>query len=125
MSRLPQWDAGENTSHHFADGMYCRVLFQPAGILVVGKMHKKTHFYVVCSGTIAVANGDDPAKEITGPAVIISEPGTKRAIFAVTDTTYLTVHRTDKTDLDEIEEEVIIPDETALFDARNKLKVIS
>ena len=33
----------------------------------------------------------------------------------------MTVHKTDKTDLDEIEAELIEPDEIALFDATNKL----
>jgi hypothetical protein len=34
----------------------------------------------------------------------------------------LTVHRTDETDLDEIEAELIEPDDTALFDSTNKMK---
>ena len=54
--------------------------------------------------------------------VIESKPGTKRVTMAVVDSIGMTVHKTDKTDLDEIEAELIEPDETALFDARNQLK---
>lgn len=122
MSKMPQWDAGANTSHYFADQMYCRVLFRPAGTLIIGKRHKKSHFYIVCSGTVLVSDGDSPAKEMIGPCVIVSFPGTKRAVKAITDATCLTVHRTKKRNLDRIEAQLIEPDNKALFDARNKLK---
>jgi hypothetical protein len=56
--------------------------------------------------------------------VIESKPGTKRVTLAVTDAIGITIHRTDKTDLDEIEAELIEPDDTALFDSSNKLKQI-
>jgi hypothetical protein len=54
--------------------------------------------------------------------VVESKPGTKRVTMAVTDSIGITIHRTDKTDLDEIEVELIEPDTTALFDARNDVK---
>jgi hypothetical protein len=116
MAKLPQVELA--TDHYFADGMYCRSLFRPAGTLIVGKVHRKEHFYVICTGTVKVTT-DDGVKEITGPRVIVSKPGTKRAVFAVTDATCLTVHRTDETDLDAIETEIIEPEPAALFDAHN------
>ena len=122
MSELPQSDLP--TSHFFADGMYCRFLPRPAGTLIVGKVHKNEHFYIICCGTIKVTT-DSGVKEITGPQVIVSKPGTKRAVLALTDATCLTVHRTNSTDLDEIEAELIEPDDLALFDSSNKVKELS
>ena len=55
--------------------------------------------------------------------VIQSLPGTKRVTMAITDAIGITIHRTDKTDLDEIEAELIEPNDLALFDASNKLKI--
>jgi len=118
MSKMPQVELP--TEHFFADGMYCRTLFRPAGTLIVGKVHKKEHLYIICQGTIQVTT-DNGMEEITGPKVIVSKPGTKRAVLALTDATCLTVHRTDNKDLETIEEELIEPDNLALFDSRNKL----
>jgi hypothetical protein len=42
--------------------------------------------------------------------------------LAVTDAIGITFHKTDKTDLNEIEKDLIEPDELALFDSNNKLK---
>lgn len=119
ISLMPQ--AQLPTQHYFADGMYCRVLFRPKGTLIVGKVHKKEHLYIVCSGTVHVV-GCGESRTIIGPAVIVSAPGTKRAVLALTEATCLTVHRTDLTDLEAIERDLLEDDPTALFDARNELK---
>jgi len=110
------------TNHYFADGMYCRELTQPAGTLVVGKVHKREHFYIVTKGSVQVAM-DEGVKIFTAPTVIVSKPGTKRAILALEDAVYVTVHRTNKKNLDKIEKELIEPDPKALFDSANRLKI--
>ena len=98
-----------------------RWLFRPADTLIVGKIHKKEHMYLVCSGEVTVV-GPGYKERIVGPKMIISKPGTKRAVYAHTDAVCLTIHRTDETDLDKIEKELIEEDETAMYDARNELK---
>jgi hypothetical protein len=118
-AKLPQVEL--RTEHFFADGCYVRQLFQPAGVLVVGKRHKREHLVVIQSGKLAVVNGDK--RDIfEAPAVIPSPAGSKRALLAITDTVYLNVHRTDNTNLDEIEAELVEADRAALFDSGNKLK---
>lgn len=120
LAQMPQVEI--ETSHHFADGMYARVAARDAGVLIVGKVHKREHFYIVAKGRVMVTNGEEPAKTYEAGDVIVSKPGTKRAVLALEPSICMTVHRTDKTDLDEIEAELIEPDERALFDSRNKLK---
>lgn len=121
ISKLPQVEL--ETKHYWADGMYARSIFRPAGTLIVGKVHKKEHFYIVMHGLIRVTT-DEGVKDIQGPCVLVSKPGTKRAVYALEDSTCMTVHRTDKTELDEIEQELIEPEAEALFDSANKLKVL-
>ena len=119
MLKLPQLEL--KTEHYFADGMYCRVLSRPKDALIVGKVHKREHFYIVCTGLVRVTT-DDGVRDIPGGTVLVSKPGTKRAVLALEDSVCLTVHRTEKTDLEEIETELIEPDTTALFDSYNRVK---
>jgi quercetin dioxygenase-like cupin family protein len=121
MSAMPQ--AELVTEHQFSPGMYMRKLYRPAGTLIVGKVHKHPHFFLCAKGEI-IAWSENGMKKLQAGDVIESKPGTKRVTLAVTDAIGITIHRTDKTDLDEIEAELIEPDETALFDSSNKLKQI-
>lgn len=115
MRKLPQIQL--ETKHYFADGMYCRALFRPAGTLIVGKQHRREHFYIVVTGKVQVE------QNVYGPgSIVVSGPGTKRAVLALEDSLCITVHRTNKKNLDKIERDLIEPDPRALFDARNKLK---
>ena len=118
MREMPQAE-GLVTEHYFADGMYCRVLRRPAGTLIVGKVHKREHFYIVCKGAVEVPT-EDGIKIYRAGDVIVSKPGTKRAVLALEDSVCLTVHRTKKRNIERIEKELIEPDNRALFDARNK-----
>jgi quercetin dioxygenase-like cupin family protein len=102
--------------------MYCRKVFRPAGTLIVGKVHKHHHLFLCAMGEI-IAWTENGMKRLKAGDVVESKPGTKRVTLAVTDAIGVTVHRTDKTDLDEIETELVEPDNTALFDSSNLLKI--
>ena len=119
MSKMPQ--AELQTEHYFHGGMYCRKVFRPAGALIVGKVHKKDHFFLCAKGEI-IAWTENGMKHLYAGDVIESKPGTKRVTMAITDAIGITFHQTDKTDLDEIEAELVEPDVFAMFDSANKLK---
>ena len=119
MATMPQ--AELTTEHHFSLGMYMRKVFRPAGTLIVGKVHKEPHFFLCAKGEI-IAWTESGMKRLQAGDVVESKLGTKRVTLAVTDAIGITIHKTDKTDLDEIEAELIEPDTTALFDANNDIK---
>ena len=120
MSVLPQLEL--ETEHYFSGGMYCRKLTRPAGTLIVGKVHKKDHFFMCAKGEIR-AWSEKGMVTLKAGDVICSKAGTKRVTLAITDAVGITFHKTNKISLDKIEKELIELDETALFDAANKLKV--
>jgi quercetin dioxygenase-like cupin family protein len=119
MALMPQ--AELTTEHSFSPGMYMRKVFRPAGTLIVGKVHKEPHFFLCAKGEI-IAWTESGMKRLQAGDVVESKPGTKRVTLAVTDAIGITIHKTEKTDLDEIEAELIEPDTTALFDANNDIK---
>lgn len=112
------------TSHHFSGRMYCRKVWRPKGTLIVGKVHKVDHLFICAEGEI-IAWSETGMRHMKAGDVIESKAGTKRVTLALTDAIGITVHHTDKTDLDDIEAELIEPDHTALFDARNEVKALA
>jgi len=119
MSAMPQVEI--KTEHFFSPGMYMRRVFHSAGTLIVGKVHKEPHFFLCASGEIECWS-ETGMRRLQAGDVIESGSGTKRVALAITDAIVATIHRTDKTDLDEIEAELIEPDTAALFDSSNRLK---
>lgn len=119
---LPQ--AELKTDHYFADGLYCRALWRPADTLIFGKCHRREHLYLVISGDVTIFR-DGTRLRVKAPHIFVSAPGTERAVYSHEDSLCVTVHRTDERDLDRIEADLIEPDETALFDAHNHLKLLT
>lgn len=109
-------------THLFAPGQYARTIFIPKHTLIVGKIHKHAHLNMLMSGSVLVATEEGP-QTYEAPRVMVSKAGTKRVLFTYTDVIWTTVHLTDKTDLEEIEEELIAKD-YAEFDARHDRDVL-
>jgi hypothetical protein len=99
-------DGKEFTKHHFLPGVYLREFFLPKGMYFTTKIHNSTHFLIVASGSTKIAS-DNGTDVVTGPTILVTRPGTKRAVYGITDTTFYTVHLTDETDLERIEEKLI------------------
>ncbi len=121
LSKLPQYEP--ETTHTFHGGMYCREVWRPAGVVVIGKVHKKEHFYLIVSGTVQITGGDGPAVEVTGPRLICSKPGTKRAVYAVTDALCMTFHVVNATTVEDAETELVEEDPLSMFTIGNKVKL--
>jgi hypothetical protein len=121
MVNMPQLEL--QTEHYFVPGMYCRKVFRPAGALIVGKVHKQPHFFLCAKGEI-IAWTESGMKRLQAGDVVECKPGTKRVTLAVEDSIGVTIHKTDKTDLDEMEAELVEPDDTALFNSHNQIKQI-
>lgn len=93
-------------THKFADGLYIREINMPAGQLMITKIHKVEHPAFVLKGKVSVLT-ESGVEVVEGPCYFITKPGTKRVIYTHEDTTWVTVHSTDKKTPEEVEEDVI------------------
>jgi mannose-6-phosphate isomerase-like protein (cupin superfamily) len=103
-------DAPE-AEHIFTPGIYSRKFEMPAGMLVIGREHKYEHLLVVLYGCAEIVSGTERII-VRGGDVFVSPPSTKRAVFAIENTGFLTTHHNpeNKTDPDEIEAEHMADD---------------
>ena len=96
--------------HNFADGMYIRQITMPAGQIIVSKTHGQTHPYFILEGDVSVLT-EDGVKRFKAPYSGITTEGTKRVLYTHEDTVWTTVQRTNETDLEKIENDLIIKEE--------------
>jgi hypothetical protein len=95
--------------HIFAPGCYAREMTIPKGIVIIGKIHRHRHVNIISKGKVRVAT-EFGVEHFEAPYTFVSEVGTKRAVVALEDTVWTTIHVTDETDLDKIEDYVIAKD---------------
>jgi hypothetical protein len=92
--------------HFFLPGVYVRALHIPCGVVLTGKIHNHECINIVAKGRLAVASVEGEKILVAGD-IFKSEPGVKRAGFALEDTLYVTIHRTDTVVIDELEDELV------------------
>jgi len=95
--------------HSFADGIYVREIFIPADMLLTGKIHKHAHPNFLMKGKVKVVTEGAGEEVLEAPVSMISKAGTKRIVYTITDTVWVTVHHnpTNTQDLLVIEDNVI------------------
>lgn len=91
--------------HHFAPGIYAREMTMPAGVVLTGAVHKTTHLSILSKGRVMVTS-DEGVIEMVAPCTLLASKGTKRAMHALEDSVWTTIHATTTTDLDALVEEL-------------------
>lgn len=76
--------------HFFADGVYVRQMLIPAGVALVGHIHRHPCVNMVL-GEIEVAT-EEGSRRIVGPVTFASPAGVKRAGYALKNTLWTTIH---------------------------------
>jgi hypothetical protein len=120
MAQFPQ-APGMDTEHFFVGGMYCRRIHIPAGTAIVSKVHKTEHLFIGCQGELKIV-GQGSTYTLRPGDVVPSAIGTKRAVYALSDVVCLTIHKTDLTSTEYLEEELMEEDELSLYDVNNQPK---
>jgi len=107
LKALPQVDLP--VQHEFLDGVYMRTVFMKADTIVIGKIHKQEHVAIISQGRATVLT-EHGVLEIKAPYLFKSPPGARRALRIHEDMVWTTVHRSDHTDIESLEEQLIAKD---------------
>lgn len=105
--------------HNHSPGVYVREIFMPAKSVVIGKVHKTRHLNIIQSGLVTIIT---PYRKflVAGPCTFESFEGEQKIGIIHEDTVWSTVHVTDKTDVDDIVEEIV----ASTYDEVEALKVL-
>ena len=95
-------------THKFADGIYIRQMNMKAGQIVVGATNKHLHVWFLMTGRVLINNNGEKIEHVA-PCYTISNPGSKRVIYAVEDSIFVNVHKnpTNTKDIKELEKRII------------------
>lgn len=89
LATVPQVDLP--VRHFFANGLYGRELYIPAGVCAVGRHHKHEQITIVMGDCTLVTPGEAP-RRIVGYEVTSTPAGVERAVYAHADTFITTFH---------------------------------
>jgi len=98
--------------HIFTPGVYSRKFEMPAGMVVIGRTHRHQHLIIILSGHAEIVSGEERT-QVRGGDMFVSPAGTKRAVLALEDTAFLTVHPNPENieNIEELESEIIEEDD--------------
>jgi len=108
MLAMPQVEAP--VIHRFAPGLYIREVNLPAGAFVVGHEHKTEHFNIMLKGHLIMVNEDGSVTDFIAPQSYVAQPGLK-VVYIVEDTVWQNIFPSNETDIDKLEELLLIKDE--------------
>ena len=90
--------------HRFTPGLYTREMIVPEGVILTGAIHKTEHISIFLEGKMLVPDEELGNVVIEPPMVEIAQPGVKRVGVALERVRWLTVHPTEETDVETLED---------------------
>ena len=105
----------EGLEHFFGHQTYARQMTLSKGSLIVGKLHRFSCVNILSKGAVRV-EGEFESDTYTAPHTWVSRAGTKRAIVAIEDCIWTTIHGnpTNTQDMSELENMLIAESYEAL-----------
>lgn len=102
-------DGNDFVEHYFSDGIYTRVMYMPAGYIIMGKIHREETMNILVKGTIKIYSEEEKEYR-AAPDYFVSGPGIRKAMCMLTDTILVNSHKnpTNTQDLEELERNIII-----------------
>ena len=93
--------------HFHTPDLYGRRIFVKKDSRIITKVHKTEHITIALKGHCTVVDEDGVKTEVVAPAVFVTKPGTRRAVYAHDDVEWITVHACKEQDLEAIEKQLV------------------
>jgi hypothetical protein len=93
-------------THTFHGGMYAKTIYLKAGTALTGVVHETEHINIISQGDVTVINEEGESR-ITGFNILKCKAGSKRAGVVHEDTIWTTIFKTDETDPEKIESDLV------------------
>ncbi len=107
--------------HSFADQLYIRQMEMKKGTMVIGAIHNHKHVWFLLTGKLSIYS-NDKLEDYVAPCYVISEPGTKRLIYAHEQSIFVNVHKnpSNTENIEELEKEIVSFTEKDFKNYKNK-----
>lgn len=86
LAKLPPFEL--TVKHYFADGLYVRELFIPAGVALVGYTHVEDCVSMLAGGVLAINDGTG-VRVLRAPMTVAVPAGSKKAGYAIEDAVFV------------------------------------
>ena len=93
--------------HHFNAGVYQRGMVVPAGVVVTGAVHLHTNLITLVKGECLFLGDVEPVHAVA-PFASVNGPGTKRAVYAITDCVLISYVETELTEPEAVRKAVTV-----------------
>ena len=106
--------------HRFADQLYIRQMTMKKDQVVIGAIHNHLHVWFLLKGRVLINNNGKKIEHVA-PCYTVSEPGSKRLIYAIEDSIFVNVHKnpTNTEDIEELERQIVSTSEEE-YNKKNK-----
>ena len=92
--------------HFICNKTYVRQITLPKDMILTGKVHNFDHTSILSKGEVTIMT-DEGTVRIKAPATWMSKAGTKRLIYVHEDTIWSTIHQSENTLVEDLENEIV------------------
>jgi len=78
-------------NHSFSEGVYIREMLMTKNGLIVGKIFKCSHHFILLKGKLLITSPGQDTKVYTAPSWFTCPPKTRRVLFSVEDSVFMNV----------------------------------
>jgi len=110
-------------NHSFSEGVYIREMLMPKDGLIVGKIFKCSHHFILLKGKLLITMPGEETKIHTAPSWFTCTSNVRRVLLSLEDTVFMNVlpNPDNETNIDILEER-LLEDNYKIFKENKELK---